>query len=194
MPDQPPSTPETGPDSPTPPRVWVGSLADYNAGDLVGDWVDAAVPMEDALASIQSILARSNHTVAEEWGFFDFEGFGNFRINEYEDVFVVSAVARGIERHGLAFAAWAELCGGDLDRLKQFRDVYLGEFDQPLDYVDSLLDELGLEHLVVSGAPDWLRPYVQIDRDGILRDLQLAGDIAMETGADGKVWVFDGRA
>lgn len=25
------------------PKVWIGSLADYNAGILTGDWVDAAV-------------------------------------------------------------------------------------------------------------------------------------------------------
>lgn len=48
------------------PRVWIGSLADYNNGTLHGDWVDAAVDEEDLIAAAERIVASSEESGAEE--------------------------------------------------------------------------------------------------------------------------------
>lgn len=52
------------------PRVWIGSLADYNNGTLHGDWVDVAVDDEELIAA-QRILATSELPDAEEYAIFD---------------------------------------------------------------------------------------------------------------------------
>lgn len=53
-----------------PPRVWIGCLACYNAGRLVGDWYDA----EDAGEVIPEDL-HGHPTSHEELWVFDLEGF-----------------------------------------------------------------------------------------------------------------------
>ena len=54
------------------PKVWVGSLADYNSGELHGVWFDATCePAELELAA--RFMLRLGHTPgAEEWGIFDY--------------------------------------------------------------------------------------------------------------------------
>jgi antirestriction protein len=175
------------------PRIWIGSLADYNAGRLHGDWVDAAVEQEELVDAAQRILATSREPGAEEWGIFDYDEFGVYRVNEYDDLGSVAAVARGITRHGAAFAAWAELHDGDEAMLDQFEDAFLGTYESREAFVDSLLDDLGLSEQLAAVVPDWLVPYVQVDRNGIAHDLQLSGDVHFEDGPDGTVWAFDAR-
>jgi hypothetical protein len=58
------------------PRIWVGSLADYNNGLLHGEWIDAAVPDEQLAAAVQRMLAASEEPGAEEYGIFEFDKFG----------------------------------------------------------------------------------------------------------------------
>lgn len=116
------------------PRVWIGSLADYNNGTLHGDWVDAAVDEEDLIVAAQRILATSEEPDAEEYAIFDYDDFGDFKVDQYEHLDLVAKVARGIQEHGDAFAAWAQLHDADRDRLDTFEDSYLGEYDSPEDW------------------------------------------------------------
>ena len=94
------------------PQIWVGSLADYNNGDLHGQWLDAAREPEEIHADIQAMLARGpaarRGEAPEEWGIFDYEDFGSLRLGEYESIEDVARLAAGIVEHGPAFAAWAE--------------------------------------------------------------------------------------
>lgn len=60
-----------------PPRVWVGSLADYVAGYLHGDWLDATLDHEDLANAVLHVLRNSHEESAEEYGFFDYDGFGH---------------------------------------------------------------------------------------------------------------------
>lgn len=174
------------------PRIWIGSLADYNAGRLVGDWLDAAVTEDELLAGTGRILATSSEPNAEEWGIFDYDEFGSFRVNEYDDLAIVSAVARGIAEHGAAFAAWAELHDGDLDMLRGFDDAYLGHFESSVAFADSVIDDYDLDQILDQAVPGWMRAHVQIDREGIVRDIELSGDVHIERAPDG-IWVFDTR-
>ena len=175
------------------PQIWVGSLADYNAGRLHGDWLDAAVPDDLLAASVRVILAGSTEPDAEEYGIFDYEQFGAFRVGEYEQLDVVARVARGIQEHGPAFAAWAELHDADPDMLAGYEDAYLGHYDTIEDWAREVLLDATLEAELDRAVPDTLRTYVSIDYAAFARDCQIGGDIYVETAEGGGVWIFHAR-
>lgn len=178
-----------------PPRIWVGSLSDYNNGHLYGAWIDAAREPEAIQTDIQTMLAGSPWTArtgepAEEWGIFDFDNFGACRIDQHEDLAWVSGVAQGIAEHGLAFAAWADVVE-EPALLQDFEEAYIGEYDSLEAYAEEVITELGYDELLDQAVPASLRPYVRIDVAGMARDLQLAGDLYVVRSDDGGVWIFN---
>lgn len=42
------------------PRIWVGSLSDYNNGQLYGAWMDATLEPEELQAAVQFMLRTSD--------------------------------------------------------------------------------------------------------------------------------------
>ena len=172
------------------PRIWVGSLADYNAGQLHGEWLDAAVEDSDLLAAAKAILARSHEPDAEEWAIFDFDDFAGYRVAEYDRLEDVAAIARGIKDHGTVFGAWAELHDGNPDMLAQFEESYLGEYADPADWARELLDSDGLERSLDEVIPESLRTYVQIHYDDFVEDARLSGDLHFERAPNGNTWIF----
>ncbi len=176
-----------------PPRIYVASLADYVAGELHGEWIDATQDIEDIRCAIDGMLARPRtNSRAEEYAIHDTDGFGAYRVGEYEPIERVAAVARGIVEHGPAFAAWAAECDGDLARLADFDDAYLGNYDSTTDYAEQLADDIGLQHLIDEHIPDSLQAYVTVDTAALARDLELGGDITTVEHPHG-VWIFDPR-
>ena len=175
------------------PRIWVGSLADYNNGRLHGEWIDAAVSDGSLAAAVQRMLASSSEPSAEEYGIFDYENFGNFRVHEYDRLEKVARIARGIVQYGPAFAAWAELHDGDATMLDRFDEAFLGEYDSPSDWAHAVLIDGGLLGRDLDRfVPEYLRPYVQIDCVGWVRDAHLGGDIHIEwIEPGGRVWIFN---
>jgi antirestriction protein len=177
------------------PKIWVGSLLDYNDGVLHGEWIDAAREAEELEADIQAMLdtsptaARSGE-VAEEWGIFDYDGFGPARIYEHDDLRLVSRVARGIAEHGPAFGAWADVMEGDEEALDQFADNYLGHFESVEAYAAQLVDDLGYERLLDEAAPGSLRAYVTFDTAALARDMEAGGEVHVIRAADGGIWLF----
>lgn len=171
------------------PRIWVGSLADYNAGRLHGDWLDAAVPDEELRAAVQRILAGSHEPDAEEYGIFDYDEFGAFRVGEYEQLDVVTRVARGIAEHGLAFAAYAQLHDADPAMLDSFGDSYVGKYNSPEEWARDVLHD-SLEAELDRTVPEALRGYVSINYAGFARDAELSGGMHFERSPDGHVYVF----
>lgn len=178
------------------PRVWIGCLADYNAGILTGDWVDAAVDDQTLIEAAKTIVARSHDPLAEEWAIFDYDNFHGWKPGEYEDLTVVARVARGIAQHGPAFAAWTDLHDADPDMLNGFEDAYLGHFDSTAAWAESVLDDMGtreeIDRLLGEKVGDLAR-YVQLDTGAWAQDCWISGDIAVCHDPAGGVWVFDGR-
>lgn len=181
---------EQEPEPRTPPAVWIGSLADYNNGRLTGDWVEAAIEGDELLAAAQRIVAGSETLGAEEWAIFDHEGFGDWHPGETESLEVVARVARGITRHGPAFAAWAELHDGDQDMLDGFEDAYCGEYDNPAAWAEQVMEDMGIPELLDTAIPECLRPFVRVDGEQWAREAWLAGEIALCQTDEGRVWVF----
>lgn len=181
----------------THPEIWVGSLADYNNGDLHGDWLDAAREPGAIHTDIQALLAsgpaaRRGET-PEEWGIFDYEGFGPLQLAEYESIEQVSRLARGIAEHGSAFAAFAatedEPASGQAT-VERFQESYQGHFNSVADYARQLADDLGYEQLLDEAVPESLRQYVQLNYQQLARDLELGGDIYAISAEEGGQYVF----
>jgi antirestriction protein len=174
------------------PRIYVASLSDYNAGRLHGEWIDAAVDSAELAESVQAMLRSSPEPGAEEWAIHDYEGFGPLRLEEYESLETVSAVALGIAEHGPAFAHWAALIGtNDREALARFEDAYLGHWATLEAYAEELLDDIGINRDIEEAIPEHLQPYVTVDVEGMARDMEFGGQITTSTGDDG-VYIFDG--
>lgn len=186
----PANQPDREPVAPQVPRVWIGSLADYSAGCLTGDWIDAAVPDADLIAAAQATVARSHTPDAEEWAIFDHEGFGPWRPAENDDLAVVATVARGIREHGPAFAAWADLHDADPQMLLGFEDAFLGEYDSPAAWAATVMDDVDLDTTLAKHLPEELRRYLRFDYDAWARDAWLGGDVVVVPTGRGHVWIF----
>jgi len=167
------------------PRVYVACLAAYNAGTLHGEWMDAAQEEEDLLEAIQDMLARSPEPSAEEWAIHDYECFGGLRLGEYEDLGRVAELARLIDEHGAAFAAYAGNVGTEHATGDGFEECFRGEWDSEEAYAEDLFDELYLNEV-----PQTLRSYV--DYQAFARDLFM-GDYWSADNPAGGVFVFDGN-
>ncbi|MBF9328456.1 antirestriction protein ArdA [Mycobacteroides chelonae] len=175
------------------PAIYIASLADYNNGTLHGRWIDAAREPEAIYADITAMLAQSREENAEEFAIHDYEQFGNCRINEFDSIEKVSRIARGIKEHGEAFAAWADIHESEPERLDDFSDAYLGQYQSAQDFAEQMADDLGYTDELAK-LPESLRPYVHLDSTALAQDMELAGDIHVAPGPPGSVWIFDSRA
>jgi antirestriction protein len=195
-PSEPPQREPSGEEQPRfSPQIWVGSLADYNNGDLPGEWLDAAREPDEIHAGIQAMLARgpaaSRGEAPEEWGIFDYDDFGSLRLGEYESIEDVARMAAGIVEHGPAFAAWAEAIGPAQATSESFSEAYCGRFDSAVDYAEQLVDDLEGDNVLEQALPEWLQPYVEIDYEALGNDLELGGDIFTAPAEDGGVYVYN---
>jgi antirestriction protein len=174
------------------PRIYVASLSDYNAGILHGTWIDVAQERDQLQERVDAMLERSPSGQAEEFAVHDYEGFGQYGVDEYDSLDWLSRIARGIHEHGLAFAAWAARVGHGEAALDRFEDAYLGDWSSVEAYAEDLMDNFDWQDALYNQLPAGLHPYVKIDIEGFARDLELSGDITTANHADG-VWIFDGR-
>ncbi|MBV9661115.1 MAG: antirestriction protein ArdA [Acidimicrobiales bacterium] len=174
------------------PRIYVASLADYNAGRLHGAWIDAAQDPDELHGQISSMLDDSPEPYAEEWAIHDFEGFNGLHLGEWENLEHVSRVANGIVEHGVAFAHWATLVESDED-LEHFEDAYLGRWDSLTEFAENIFSDLGLDQEIDAHVPEYLQPYVKLDAEGYGRDMALSGEIAAIEAEEGGVYVFRGQ-
>ena len=149
-------------------RIYVASLADYNAGVLHGRWIDAQQDGADIQEQVNYMLSLSTQDIAEEWAIHDYEGFQGLHIEEYESFTKVAELADAVAQHGVPFALWHNYIG--VDELRQdFTDHYLGEFDSVAQYAEEFYDYISED------VPDALRYH--IDWEGVGRDMEQDGMI-----------------
>ena len=152
------------------PHVWVGSLAAYNSGDLLGDWFDAAdCPTNsrdwvDAMAAsgalrgpaLSSEAFRQRLAVThEELWVFDHEGFGPWLKGECSPAEAqrIAEVIASIEADGHdsdLVAGWLDEVGetaqaAEWDRptCERFEDAYVGTYGSMGEYAQDLAEQLG---------------------------------------------------
>lgn len=163
------------------PRAWVGCLACYNEGRLVGAWVDG----------IEANTARPcPNPTHEERHVFDHEGFGDALKGEcgpYEAQ-AIAEVLRDLdsEQDGDALRAYAANMGEDLVMWQSWeehaRDCFRGTFSDFLDYAEQYIDDSGM----MDGWPQEARNY--FDVQAFARDL--AHDYWTWDAPNGGVFVF----
>ena len=172
------------------PRIYVASLPD-DAGRSYGQWFDAAVDPVKLEESISQVLANSSPQGPEGWAIHDYEGFGQLRLSEYQDLATISRVARGIERYGEPFVHWATIVGADqIERLQEFEESYLGRYKSTAEYGQIALECMGVLEDIFGATPKALRQYILLDAENLVRDMQLNGEILVADGSDG-VYIFD---
>lgn len=165
----------------TEPRIYVACLAAYNSGILHGKWIDAAQGTDGINDDVQAMLKASPIEEAEEWAIHDYEGFGSYRMSEYEGFESVSEIAEFIAEH--------EEIGGELlayftdleEAKKSIEESYAGCYSSLADYAQELTEQTG-------DIPKHLELYIDYDRMG--RDMEMSGDIFTVETAHDEVHVF----
>ena len=174
------------------PRIYVASLADYNAGRLHGRWIDASQDVDEIREEIRQMLAASCEPVAEEWAIHDYDGgLGGLRLDEFETIEYVHEVARAIEEHGadVVRAFYACFTVPYDAKLERLGDMYRGQWESEKAYAEELICELGWAG--VCPVPDELLPY--LDMETIASELFQHGTLtSVRAGApDYGVHVFE---
>ena len=81
-------------------RVYVADLAAYNNGYLHGFWIDATLELGEIQDQVNEMLkATPLDEKAEEYAIHDYEGFGAYKVGEYEGLESVHEVACFLEEH-----------------------------------------------------------------------------------------------
>lgn len=163
------------------PRIYVACLAAYNSGILHGQWIDATQGLDGIEEDVQAMLKASPIEDAEEWAIHDYEGFGSYRVSEYEGFQSVSEIAEFIEEHEeLGAEILAHFSDLD-DARKALEDCYAGEYKSVADFAEELTTD-------TTTIPNNLSFYIDYDRMG--RDMEMSGDIfTIETGFE-EVHIF----
>ena len=172
----------TTPATDTTPRAWIGCLACYNDGRLVGDWFDAESADEVTADDIHGAHSRADSH--DELWCFDHE---NIPVQGELDPSEAAEWGRvytevGPE-HWPALCAWVESEGtGDLPSISDFDERYQGHWESFEDYAVELADNIGL----LADVPEEIARY--FDWSAWTRDL--AFDYSTHDNPEGGVFVF----
>lgn len=162
------------------PRIYVACLAAYNSGYLHGEWIQADQTLVDIHEDIQKMLAMSPIYHAEEWAIHDFEGFGEYRLSEYEDIDHVVLLAEFVTRHGdLGSALLGDYSIEEAEVLLE--EHYHGAYDNEADFAYALFNDC-----YSNAIPENLMYYV--DYEAFSRDLFMCDYFSIE--ARGQTHVF----
>lgn len=166
------------------PRIYVADLAAYNNGKLHGVWIDAALELDDIQEAVAKMLKASPEGFAEEYAIHDYEGFGSYRVSEYEGLESVHEVACFIEEHE---ELGAELLAhfSSIDEARTAIDEnYAGCYESIADFAEELTEDS-------VQIPHSLARY--IDFNAMAYDMEVGGDIFTIELGHGEVHIFWSR-
>lgn len=128
------------------PRVWIGCLACYNAGNLVGSWHDAVDAAEVTTADVHG--RPSSH---EELWCFDIENLPLQREMSPSEAAEWGEALTSVSEHlQPALHAWISSGDytaegtGDLPSIDAFQELYAGHWDDFRDYAEQYAKDTGL--------------------------------------------------
>lgn len=157
------------------PKIFIESLADYNNGKSIGEWIEVSGDVEDLQAEINRILDKSQYK-AEEWAIHDSENFEPFEISQYEGLESIvrkANILEELDNSGCleAFEIWWEyqcinLTVDEGDIIENFHEEYRGEYDNEEDYAHQFMNDC-------YEIPEHLKYY--IDYEAVWRDLSYDG-------------------
>lgn len=170
------------------PQVWIGCLACYNAGRLVGEWVDAIEAGDKTPADIHGdednlhrLEIRDGGSPHEElWcmDHQDFKGLLDGECSPMEAQRIAEVLAKLIEEMGggheddeliEAYAGWLNYTGERADEahIDSFREDFGGIWESAVAYAQNWADEIGAE------VDDAIWPFDCIDWERAARELSL---------------------
>lgn len=166
------------------PRVWVGCLGCYNAGRLVGRWVDA-----ERAANLTSEELHGYPSAHDELWCLDTEGFpyGTGEVSP-------SVASKWGELYGEvgealwpALVSWVEsgcyvVDADELPCVSDFEERFCGCWESETDYANQLAEEMG----VWDEVPEHLHSYVDVQK--WWRDERL--DYSITEAPNGGVCIF----
>jgi antirestriction protein len=169
-------------------KVWVGCLACYNDGKLVGRWVDAIEADEKSPEDIHGMLTRH-----EELWCFDVEDSARLFLTSEMSPREAQRIAEGAQRledDGIDAKALSEFLANEHrtfadcedDDIDRFQDAYLGEWDNERDFAEYTAAEHGL----ISRKAEW--PYTCIDWEAATKELMF--DYWSVSAGGGTLYVF----
>ncbi|MFJ3974867.1 antirestriction protein ArdA [Streptomyces sp. NPDC090021] len=168
------------------PQVWIGCLACYNAGHLVGDWYSA-----DTADLVTPADLHKRETSHEELWVMDHEGFAGALDGECspsEAAEIAEALSELNEYEADAFAAWFTLYAQRSNRhhwVEKFREDYRGFHDSEADFAREWFEDTSDEE-DKARLTTW--PYYDIDWERASVELFTGGFHAED--APGGVHVF----
>ena len=124
------------------PRIYVGTYAKYNEGDLTGEWFELS-DYEDRETFYTACAELHKDEEDPEFMFQDWENIPDSMIRESwisEEVFELAGESLSDEEYEALFE-WLD-DGNDYD-LSAFRDAWQGRHESETDYAEHLADELG---------------------------------------------------
>lgn len=174
-------------------KAWIGNLAAYNNGHLIGEWVSIGHDPKDTAREIARICGDVEHYVA------DYEGCSRAliaKLGEYAGAEQLAAAAElmramkdatpdavdvddmldcylDAEGYGKTLEALAD------DADEWVRDNFLGVFDTLTHWAESYAEDTGM----LDGIPDAIARYFDFESFG--RDAELGGDIRTSRTASG---------
>ena len=166
----------------TTPSIYIADLSAYNNGRLHGVWIDATDGLTEIWDQVKAMLKTSPEAMAEEYAIHDYEGFGSYKVSEYEGLEEVHGIAVFIEEHGALGAEVLDYACGDMEQAeKTLTESYNGEYKSVADFAEQLTED-------TSEVPEHLQYYIDYEKMG--RDMELSGDIfTIETGFE-EVHIF----
>ncbi|MDR0397866.1 MAG: antirestriction protein ArdA [Candidatus Nomurabacteria bacterium] len=178
----------------THPSIYVASLSDYNNGYLHGCWIRADQEAEKIFAAIKAILKQSPYPLeAEEYAIHDYDGFGELRLEENDNIKQIAAVACNITKNGEPFEVWAGIVGlaeaSTKDAEERFYESYIGCYEYKEDYVNELLWNCGIDAELDKIVPSNLRSYFKFDTEMFIQDLEYE-NYTFHRSDDGTIFVF----
>ena len=172
------------------PRAWVGCLGCYNAGELVGKWLDKDEAQDLQAAGLMSSDGHCVRCDAEEFWVFDHENIGNCgEMNPAAFVTIAErfeTIAEHFEQDALRFfIGYYSRERDDInDIINDFEEAYAGQFNNREDWAHQFAEDTGL----LESVPDSLQYYIDLDKWA--RDLHYGGEIDFADDGTGGVFVF----
>lgn len=161
-------------------RIYVACLSAYVSGRLHGVWIDVLEGEEHIESEIKKMLSESPESDAEEWGIHGYEGFGELKLHENEDLSNLVAYAEFINEHGEDLGSAVLDYAGRLDEaIDMMENRYHGQHRSEAAFVEELARD-------ISYIPDHLEYYIDYER--MARDWFINDYLSIEV--DGDVHVF----
>ncbi|MBX6334736.1 antirestriction protein ArdA [Candidatus Saccharibacteria bacterium] len=161
------------------PKVYVGTYAKYNAGDLRGAWLDLEnyANKEEFLEACREL---HNDEVDPEFMFQDWEGIPKVMISEsHIDEALWDWMELDDEEREL-LAVYRDHVDAN-GTIEQAREAFLGKASSKVEFAEQYYEDTGM----LGGCPEHLRHY--ISWHAVVRDMEYDWDFVY---VDGEYWVF----